>query len=64
VQPDIPGQMDLGHAAEAEDLAEFVAVGQVLRGGHRGFSCWDVIAQEKVSADARLGVGRMHCPPG
>ena len=34
VQPHVAGEMDFGHAAEAEDLAEFVAVGQVLRGGH------------------------------
>ena len=35
VQPQIARQMNLGHAAEAEDLAEFVAVGQVLWGRHR-----------------------------
>src|ERR1700735_5213846 len=56
--------MNFGHATEAEDLAEFIAVGQVLRGRHCGFSCWDGTAQEKVSAGARLGVGSLHCPPG
>ena len=35
VQPQIAGQVNLGHPAEAEDFAEFVAVGQVLWGGHR-----------------------------
>ena len=34
VQPLVARQVDFGHAAEAEDLAEFVAVGQVLRGCH------------------------------
>ena len=34
VKPQIARQMDLGHAAKAEDLTEFVPVGQVLRGGH------------------------------
>src|SRR6185437_12935484 len=31
---------------------------------HRGFSCWDATAHEKVSAGARQGVGGLHCPPG
>src|SRR6516164_3882063 len=30
--------MNLGHAPEAEDLADLVAIGQVLWGGHRRFS--------------------------
>ncbi len=34
VQPLIARQMDFGHAAEAQDVAEFVPVGQVLRGCH------------------------------
>src|SRR6202000_1415707 len=64
VQPDIPGQVDLGHATEAEDLTEFVAVGQVLRGRTCGFSWWDTTAKEKVSDGARLGVSSWHGPPG
>ena len=35
VQPQIARQVNLGHAAEAENFAEFVPVGQVLWGGHR-----------------------------
>ena len=37
VQPQIPGQMDLRHSAEAEDLPQLVAVGEVLA-GHGGGS--------------------------
>ena len=35
VQPQIPGQMDFRHSAEAEDLPQLVAVGDVLA-GHGG----------------------------
>src|SRR6516165_3944022 len=31
--------MNLGHTSETEDVAELIAVGQVLRGGHCGVSC-------------------------
>ena len=33
-QSDVAGQVNLGHTPEAEDLAQFVTVGQVLRRGH------------------------------
>ena len=35
VQPQVACQVDFGHAAEAEDLAEFVPIGEVLGGRHR-----------------------------
>mgnify|MGYP000013354233 CR=1 FL=1 len=40
VQPGVAAHVHLGHAAEAQDLAELVAVGQVLWRGHRGISSY------------------------
>ena len=48
VQAVVAGQVDLGHPPEADDLAEFVAVGQALRGAHCSVSC--------QAGDARGGV--------
>ncbi len=54
VQPDVAGQVNLGHTPEAEDFAYFIAVGQVLRGGHRGVSCrtGDVLGRGTTHPDS------------
>ncbi|CFS59693.1 Uncharacterised protein [Mycobacterium tuberculosis] len=38
MQPEVAGQVDLGHAPKSKDFAKFVAVGQVGRGGHCAIS--------------------------
>ncbi len=39
MQSDVAGQVNLGHTPEAEDFAQFIAVGQVLRRGHCDVPC-------------------------
>ena len=51
VQPDVAGEVNFGHAPETEDVAQFVAVGQVLRGGH-------------CSVSYRAGDAGVGCPAG
>ena len=63
VKPQIAGQMDFGHAAEAEDFAEFVAVGQVLWGGHPAVcsGAAGIPATSRVTPARQVGVPR--CSP-
>ena len=57
MQAQIAREMDLGHASEAKNLAEFIAVGQVLRGCHSSI-CSRSEGAARNGADGAIALGR------
>ena len=67
VQPQIAGQVHLRHAAEAQDLAQLVAVGKMRRCAHRGDSpSWMVAGAVPMPVCHPAGNAAMSpsAPPG